>query len=190
MYSSSLNNRLHQVCGATPFRDKGQWPWNRVTIVTGIGIKSTLRGKTFLPENIRITICPNITWYLNKKLTKCPNFTWYLPNKYFSQILGRQTPSPFTMPMEATIALSIGSAMAERRAHSGIQCENLKIPWFRTDFVHCFWCQTRTQLPNTSKVTILPDSPEFWGPVQKKIGGHSGRWIVPNSEPCPEFVPI
>jgi len=30
----------------------------------------------------------------------------------------------------------------------------------------------------------------IWRPAPKKIWGHSGRWIVPNSEPHPEFVPI
>ena len=47
---------------------------------------------------------------------------------------------------------------------------------------------------NQLKMTIRPkffqDSPEFWGPVPKKIRGHSGRSIVPNSKPCTEFVPI
>lgn len=37
---------------------------------------------------------------------------------------------------------------------------------------------------------MVDESPEFWWPVLEKLQGISGRWIVLNSKPCLDFVPL
>jgi len=52
---------------------------HRELLDISVGAQSTLGGQDIFARNvcIKITKCPNCTWFLTEKLTKFPNFAWY-----------------------------------------------------------------------------------------------------------------